>query len=61
MADWLAAGTRIVWVLDPERREARVYRQDGSLAVLGSDGSLDGEEVLPGFTCPLQDVLAAVF
>ena len=58
IADWLAAGTRIVWVIDPDRQEARVYRQDGSLAVLGSDDSLDGEDVLPGFTCCLKDVLA---
>ena len=57
VADWLAGGTKIVWALDPERREARVYRQDGSLSVLGSDDSLDGEDVLPGFTCPLKDVL----
>jgi len=39
------------------KAEARVYRQDGSLSVLGSDDSLDGEDVLPGFTCPLKDVL----
>jgi Uma2 family endonuclease len=45
-------------VIDPERREARVYRQDGSLTVLGHDNSLAGEDVLPGFTCPLSDVLA---
>ena len=57
VADWLAAGTKIVWVIDPERREARVYRQDGSHSVLSSDDSLDGEDVLPGFTCPLKDVL----
>src|SRR5207249_2074376 len=36
VADWLAAGTRIVWVIDPQRRDARVYRQDGSLTVLGA-------------------------
>ena len=57
MADWLAAGTRLVWVVDPQRREARVYRQDGSLAVLGDDDALDGEDVLPGFSCRLGDVL----
>ena len=57
VADWLAAGTKIVWVVDPDRREARVYRQDGSLSVLGNDDALDGEDVLPGFTCPLKDVL----
>src|SRR6266513_1637977 len=58
VADWLAAGTKIVWVIDPDRRETRVYRRDGTLTVLGSEGSLEGEDVLPGFTCPLKDVLS---
>ena len=58
VADWLGAGTELVWVIDPERSEARVYRQDGSLAVLGEHDSLDGEDVLPGFSCPLRAVLA---
>jgi Uma2 family endonuclease len=58
VADWLAAGTRIVWVIDPQRRDARVYGQDGSLTVLGSDDSLEGEDVLPGFACSLKDILA---
>ena len=58
VADWLGAGTKLVWVIDPERSEARVYRQDGSLAVLGEHDSLDGEDVLPGFSCPLRAVLA---
>lgn len=58
VADWLAAGSRLVWVVDPQRREARVYRQDGSLSVVGTDDSLEGEDVLPGFTCALKDVLA---
>ena len=55
--DWLDAGTSIVWVLDPERRDARVYRQDGSLGLLGSESSLDGESVLPGFSCALAEIL----
>ncbi len=58
VADWLAAGTKLVWVVDPERSEVRVYRSDGSLSVLREHDSLDGEDVLPGFTCPLSDVLA---
>ncbi len=57
VADWLAAGTKIVWVIDPDRRETRVYRRDGTLTVLGSEGSLEGEDVLPGFTAPLKDLL----
>jgi Uma2 family endonuclease len=57
VADWLDAGTRLVWVLDPERGDARVYRHDGTLAVLGSDATLDGENVLPGFSCTLREIL----
>ena len=58
VADFLAAGARLVWVIDPERMEARVYRQDGSLAVLGEDDALDGEDVLPGFRCKVTQILA---
>ncbi|MEX2157039.1 MAG: Uma2 family endonuclease [Gemmatimonadales bacterium] len=56
VADWLGAGTKLVWVVDPERSEVRVYRQDGSLAVLRGNDSLAGEDILPGFTCPLVQV-----
>jgi Uma2 family endonuclease len=58
VADWLSAGVRLVWVVDPERLEARIYRPDGSLTVLGEHDALDGEDVLPGFTCPVMQILA---
>src|SRR5207247_4949237 len=32
VADWLAAGTKLVWVVAPERLEVRVYGGDGSLS-----------------------------
>ena len=57
VADWLTAGTRLVWVIDPERRLARVYRRDGSETIVPSDGTLDGEDVLPGFACSLASIL----
>jgi Uma2 family endonuclease len=49
VGDWLDAGTRLVWIADPVRRVARVYRADGSVASLIADDTLDGEDVLPGF------------
>lgn len=58
VADWLAAGTRLVWLVDPQRPEVRVYRRDGSLSILGENDSLEGEDVLPGFTCPLAQVFS---
>jgi len=57
VADWLSAGTRLVWVVDPERRLARVYRPDGSQTIVPADGILDGEDVLPGFSCPFASIL----
>jgi Uma2 family endonuclease len=57
IADWLSAGTRLVWVIDPERRVARVYRLDGSAAVLSADEALHGEDVVPGFACSLSAIL----
>lgn len=57
VSDWLRAGCRLVWVVDPDRRIARVYRADGSEAHLSADSALDGEDVLPGFTCPLEELL----
>ncbi len=57
VGDWLEAGARLVWVIDPERQIARVYRQDGSESSITPDGQLDGEDVLPGFSCPLAVIL----
>ncbi len=57
VADWLEAGTRLIWVVDPERRLVRVYRADGSESVVTAGASLDGEDVVPGFSCSLDSIL----
>src|SRR3990172_3882680 len=41
VADWLSAGNSLVWVVDPARLSARVYRADGSEAFVTAEGSLD--------------------
>ncbi|PYO12697.1 MAG: Uma2 family endonuclease [Gemmatimonadetes bacterium] len=56
VGDWLEAGARLVWLIDPERRIARVYRPDGSESTIAADGQLDGEDVLPGFACSLAGI-----
>jgi Uma2 family endonuclease len=55
-AEWLAAGARLAWVLDPDRRAARVHRPDGSMSLVDAEGALDGEAVLPGFRLLLTDL-----
>lgn len=57
VGQWLTAGVRLVWVLDPIRRETRIYRADGTVSMLEPDDELDGEDVLPGFRCPLREIL----
>ena len=57
VADWLRAGTPLVWVVDPERGLARIHRADGSIEIVHEQAALTGETVLPGFTCPLKDLL----
>ena len=53
---WLAAGVRLAWELDPERRIATVHRADGSTSLIEAGGALDGETVIPGFRCELMDL-----
>jgi len=57
VGDWLDAGARLVWVIDPERRLARVYRADGAEQQLDETHQLLGEDVLPGFSCSLASSL----
>ena len=56
VGDWLTAGSLLVWVIDPVRRRGVVYRADGSVALLFEHDALDGEDVLPGFSCSLTEL-----
>lgn len=56
--DWLTAGVRLVWVLDPTSRTASVHRSGESVGELSQDDSLVGESVIPGFVCPTRGIFA---
>jgi Uma2 family endonuclease len=58
--EYLAAGARLVWIVDPEQRTIDVYRPGGVRIVLGNDGLLDGADVLPGLTLPVQRVFESL-
>jgi Uma2 family endonuclease len=57
VGDWLDAGTRLVWIVNPQKRLARAYRPDGSESVLSVDDAMDGEEVLPGLSIPVAAMI----
>jgi Uma2 family endonuclease len=54
---YLKNGTQLVWVINPKLHKATVHRADGTLAAVRGDDALDGEGVLPGFTCRLTDIM----
>lgn len=51
---YLRFGTRLVWVIWPRYQRVDVWRPgDAAPAALGVDDTLDGEDVVPGFTYPI--------
>jgi Uma2 family endonuclease len=58
VGEYLDAGVRLVWVIDPVKRQAVVYRTATEGRFISADGDLDGEDVLPGFRCRLSELLA---
>ena len=54
--DYLAAGTRQVWVLRPNRRAVSIYFPDADTRELGPDATVDGGDILPGFGVRVGDL-----
>ncbi len=56
VGEYLAAGTRLVWVLWPRSRAVTVHAAGGTTRELGEADELDGGEVLPGFRVRVADL-----
>ena len=57
VADYLAGGARLVWLVDPRERRVVLRYPDRPPAVLTENDTLDGEDVVPGFTLPVAELL----
>jgi Uma2 family endonuclease len=58
---WLAAGTRLVWVVWPDAQQVDVWQPavtSHPTVTLCLSDALDGLDVLPGFTYPLAELFA---
>ena len=53
---WLSYGVALVWVVQPDTRTVDVYEPGQAAVTLTDNDTLDGSEVLPGFTCPISDI-----
>lgn len=56
VCDWLDAGVRMVIVVNPRRRLVTVYRSLTQVVVLREHDTLDGGDVVPGWSLPVAEV-----
>ena len=56
VAEWLAAGARMVWVVSPKLRTVTAYRSLTDIVVLTEKDMLDGGDVVPGFQIRVTEV-----
>lgn len=54
--EYLAGGSRLVWVVHPLGRSVTVYRSRDQIRVLLEGESLDGGDALPGFRLAVADL-----
>lgn len=58
LRDYFASGSRLVWYVDPERREFTVFTSPTDSRVIAEQGTVDGGQVLPGFTLSVAELFA---
>jgi Uma2 family endonuclease len=56
--DWLAAGARMVMVINPRTRRVMVYRAGNLVQVYMETDTLDADDVVPGWTMAVRDIFA---
>jgi len=58
VADWMRAGVRLLWAIDPATRSVTVYRSPDDFDILSEDDTLDGGQVIPGFSAAISDLFS---
>lgn len=56
--EYFFTGAKAVWVIDPDERSVTVYGEPMEGRVFKQDATLDGGDVLPGFSCPVAELFA---
>jgi Uma2 family endonuclease len=57
VAIYREAGVPLVWLVDPFKQTVEVFTATGERTLTAAD-TLDGGEVLPGFSLPLAELFA---
>jgi Uma2 family endonuclease len=54
--DYKSAKVKLIWVISPATKSVLIRRLDGTCAEVGESGTLSGEDVIPGFACPVAEL-----
>jgi Uma2 family endonuclease len=54
--DWLEAGCRAVWIVDPKTKSVTIYKGAQDIVVLASGDTLTDPQNLPGFTALVSEI-----
>ncbi len=54
--DWLDAGCRVVWLVDPSRQTVQVHQRGSEAKVLRVSDTRSGEPLLPGFSLVVAEI-----
>ena len=57
MEKYLQNGVRLGWVIDPFNSQTTIYRPDAQPETKSFDDKLSGEDILPGFTLRLREIM----
>ena len=60
LTDYAIAGVPLIWVIDSKRRTVRIMNATRPVRWLTETDSLDGEDVVPGFTCRVEEIFAGI-
>jgi len=55
---WLDAGTKAVWIVNPRRRTVTIHRAGADPRVLRESDTLPGDDVVPGFELKVAEIFA---
>jgi len=58
LEEYFARGVRMVWVVDPEDRTLTIYRSPDEGRIFHEKATITGDDVLPGFTCRVAELLS---
>ncbi len=56
VSGYLAIGVRLVWVIGPRKQAVTVHYPDGRAQLVTAEGTITGEEVIPGFKIAVKEL-----